>query len=152
MWETGVQQTCVIITSVQAACHIWHRGAENRRRTAQKTKKSARLQSFVGFSARICPPRMTSALMPRHWRTSSGQNRKGRGHNSRPCPSKCRKAKATVSFDQSVATVGESESSQDGLKRRTENVSYWRAGNMDEPQSSEIKSELGCVQTAGKSN
>lgn len=105
MWEPGVQQTCVIITSVQAACHIWHRGAENRRGTAQKTKKSARLQSFLGFFCQDLPAEDDERFMPRHWRTSSGQNRKGRGYNSRPCPSKCRKAKATVSFDQSVATL-----------------------------------------------
>lgn len=65
VWETGAQHTCVIITSVQAACHIRHRGAENHRGTAEKTK-SVCLQSpvffFFYFFAKICLARMTSTL------------------------------------------------------------------------------------------
>lgn len=47
VWEPGAQHTRVIITSVQAACHIWHGGVENRRGAAEKTKKSVCLQSHV---------------------------------------------------------------------------------------------------------
>lgn len=61
MWEPGAQHTCVIITSVQAACHIWHRGAEKCRGAEEKTKRVFVFIFFFLF-AKIGPARMTSTL------------------------------------------------------------------------------------------
>lgn len=90
MWEPGAQHTCVIITSVQAACHIWQRGAENHRGTAEKTKKSQQCSSFFFFLAKIWLSRKTSTLCCRAEETTGllpaaasrcDQNRKSRGYS-----------------------------------------------------------------------
>lgn len=151
LWEPGAQQTGVIITSVQADCHIWHRGAENRRGTAEKTK-SVRLHSLVCFSAKIHPARMMSML--RHggkgrlgftlWLPAAVLRTSKAEITTCHCRSKHSKAKASVSFDQRasrVATCGFVELSLEPLVVTVSQNPVradWKRSPLDEPQNSEI--------------